>query len=56
MQEADSKSELPRLVARAGGGARTRDTRFTKPVLCQLSYSGERRCWAAVGSQTVTPH
>ena len=27
-------------VLRAGGGTRTHGTRFTKPVLCQLSYSG----------------
>ena len=27
-------------VLRAGGGTRTHDTRFTKAVLCQLSYSG----------------
>ena len=29
----------------AGGGTRTRDTRFTKPVLCQLSYSGVRQSY-----------
>ncbi len=34
-------------VRRAGGGTRTRGTRFTKPVLCQLSYSGAAAIVAA---------
>jgi hypothetical protein len=29
-----------RQHSQAGGGTRTRDARFTKPVLYQLSYSG----------------
>ncbi len=34
-------SELGALINKARKGIRTPDLRFTKPLLCQLSYPGE---------------
>ena len=30
----------------ADGGTRTRNLRFTKPLLCQLSYIGQFEVWS----------
>jgi len=40
-------------VRRAGGGTRTRDARFTKPVLYQLSYSGALRMVVAAAVDLI---
>src|SRR6266849_887429 len=38
-----SKTQNPRPIERADDGIRTRDLRFTKPLLYQLSYIGAER-------------
>src|SRR6201999_2226861 len=46
------KPRLNRKPNRAGGESRTHNRRFTKPVLCRLSYASVRK---AVKFLTITP-